>query len=339
MKKILFSFLFFNSCFQISNAQNIGIGNTNPQAVLDVQGDIRFRSVNITLAAGFSGELNASATKASVYNVSSVATITGISGGVDGRLITLVNTGAVNLVRIKLLDENDPLSTSVAGNKTILGNTFFINQKGSVVFRYDGSLQRWSVVSKNGVNDGTVALWQQAGNDLYNSNTGNVGIGNNSPVAKLDVAGNIKITDGTQGEGKVLTSDANGVGTWQSISLTPASSLYTFQSRTFTYAPSSGNPSATYTIPFSNSQSLLDVAVIQISYTVNVYPNTWVSIGPYNDGFYKFNVTARSFISGSNLLNIVSISNLDGSVYTGLPITFSSAKIYITIPTSNVILN
>jgi hypothetical protein len=216
MKKIWFSFLLFYCCLQIASAQNVGIGNTNPQAVLDVQGDIRFRSVNITLATGFSGELNAAATKASVYNVSSAATITGISGGVDGRLITLVNTGAVSLVRIKLLDENDPISTSVAGNKTILGNTFFINQKGAIVFRYDGSLQRWTVVSKNGVNDGTVALWQQAGNDLYNSNTGNVGIGNSSPVAKLDVAGNVKITDGTQATGRVLTSDASGVATWQS---------------------------------------------------------------------------------------------------------------------------
>ncbi len=205
-----------NLCTAFCYAQNVGIGNTNPQAVLDVQGDIHFRSVNITLAAGFSGELNAAATKASVYNVSSAATITGISGGVDGRLITLVNTGAVNLMRIKLLDENDSLSTSVAGNKTILGNTFFINQKGSIVFRYDGSLQRWSVVSKNGVNDGTTALWKQAGNDLYNSNTGNVGIGNNSPVAKVDVAGNVKITDGTQATGRVLTSDASGVATWQS---------------------------------------------------------------------------------------------------------------------------
>lgn len=42
----------------------------------------------------------------------------------------------------------------------------------------------------------------------------NIGIGNNNPTAKLDVAGTIKITDGTQGDGKVLTSDANGLATW-----------------------------------------------------------------------------------------------------------------------------
>ena len=41
-----------------------------------------------------------------------------------------------------------------------------------------------------------------------------VGVGTTSPIAKLDVAGNIKITDGTQALGKVLTSDAVGTGTW-----------------------------------------------------------------------------------------------------------------------------
>ncbi|KAA0126562.1 hypothetical protein FY557_16805 [Chryseobacterium sp. SN22] len=49
-----------------------------------------------------------------------------------------------------------------------------------------------------------------------------VGIGTNSPATKLDVnngttPGAVKITDGTQGEGKVLTSDANGVGTWRTM--------------------------------------------------------------------------------------------------------------------------
>jgi|GEM_PF-532240 len=49
---------------------------------------------------------------------------------------------------------------------------------------------------------------------------GNTGIGVLNPIAKLDIAGNIKIADGTQGAGKVLTSDANGVASWQ----TPAGS-------------------------------------------------------------------------------------------------------------------
>ncbi|NOS91569.1 MAG: hypothetical protein HOP30_06580, partial [Cyclobacteriaceae bacterium] len=47
---------------------------------------------------------------------------------------------------------------------------------------------------------------------------GNIGIGTQTPAAKLDIAGNIKITDGTEGLGKVLTSDATGLATWQNAS-------------------------------------------------------------------------------------------------------------------------
>ncbi|TND07920.1 MAG: putative membrane-anchored cell surface protein [Bacteroidetes bacterium] len=43
---------------------------------------------------------------------------------------------------------------------------------------------------------------------------GDVGIGTTTPQAKLDVRGAIKITDGTEGVGKILTSDAKGYGTW-----------------------------------------------------------------------------------------------------------------------------
>jgi hypothetical protein len=55
------------------------------------------------------------------------------------------------------------------------------------------------------------------------TNTGNLGIGTTNPVQKLDIAGKIKITDGTQAAGRILASDADGVGTWVNTSaITPA---------------------------------------------------------------------------------------------------------------------
>ncbi|MGB4774203.1 MAG: T9SS type A sorting domain-containing protein [Daejeonella sp.] len=44
---------------------------------------------------------------------------------------------------------------------------------------------------------------------------GNTGIGINNPAAKLEVAGQIKITGGSPGLGKVLTSGADGLATWE----------------------------------------------------------------------------------------------------------------------------
>jgi len=43
---------------------------------------------------------------------------------------------------------------------------------------------------------------------------GNMGINNNNPTARLDVAGTFKLVDGTEGAGKVLTSDASGNAIW-----------------------------------------------------------------------------------------------------------------------------
>lgn len=62
----------------------------------------------------------------------------------------------------------------------------------------------------------------EAVDDVVITNLGNVGIGTMNPSTRLDVitttpAGAIKIVDTTQGAGKVLVSDGDGVGTWGAI--------------------------------------------------------------------------------------------------------------------------
>lgn len=63
---------------------------------------------------------------------------------------------------------------------------------------------------------------------VVSTNTGNVGIGLINPATKLDIktAGTasvpipgFKLVDGNQADGKVLHTDANGVGTWEDIIL------------------------------------------------------------------------------------------------------------------------
>jgi hypothetical protein len=49
---------------------------------------------------------------------------------------------------------------------------------------------------------------------------GRVGIGTQLPSASLDVAGSLRLADGTQGNGKVLISNSNGVAAWGFKSLT-----------------------------------------------------------------------------------------------------------------------
>ena len=58
--------------------------------------------------------------------------------------------------------------------------------------------------------------------DLYiqgsGATRGNVGINTDIPTEKLHVEGSIRMVDGTEQNGYVLTSDADGVGTWQASS-------------------------------------------------------------------------------------------------------------------------
>ncbi|HOY30520.1 MAG TPA: hypothetical protein PKW80_01450 [Bacteroidales bacterium] len=76
------------------------------------------------------------------------------------------------------------------------------------------------------INGGAGLLPSPAGNILFKiaevnvakiDSTGRMGIGTIRPGAKLEVNGTVKITDGTQGAGKVLTSDANGLASWQNV--------------------------------------------------------------------------------------------------------------------------
>ena len=87
-----------------------------------------------------------------------------------------------------------------------------------------GSLQSWQI-SFEGQNafgttgaTGPVAYFNGGAlalSSITNSPAGNVGIGNPAPTAKLDIAGSLRIANGSQGAGKVLVSDATGLGTWQ----------------------------------------------------------------------------------------------------------------------------
>jgi hypothetical protein len=122
------------------------------------------------------------------------------------------------------------VNITAAGYYFFDGNLWQKVGAGSDLYKDNGALTSNRTVSQ-GTN--TMAFTSSAtsgtshftvDNNTFNVDAVNdrVGIGTNSPSAKLEVnngttPGALKITDGTQGEGKVLTSDANGVGTWRTM--------------------------------------------------------------------------------------------------------------------------
>ena len=113
---------------------------------------------------------------------------------------------------------------------------------GSSTFPPDNTAELDNVVViGNGINfpeltassgqDNTIILGYKKGHNR----SPNIGVGTYKPDAKLHIEANgptaIKIVDTNQGAGKVLTSDANGVGTWKDVELfkgTPAVGRFTW---------------------------------------------------------------------------------------------------------------
>jgi hypothetical protein len=94
------------------------------------------------------------------------------------------------------------------------------------------------------------------------TNAGTVAIGTTGATAvdttnaKLHVAGKVKIVDGAQGLGKVLTSDANGLATWQTgvTTITTKTSSYTATiTDNFIIFTTAGTASQTITLPTASA--------------------------------------------------------------------------------------
>lgn len=120
---------------------------------------------------------------------------------------------------------------------------------------------------------------------------GNVGIGNTIPSTKLDVAGQVKISGGSPGAGKVLTSDANGLATWQKS----GAIAYGFVTGGNTLINSYGvasfvrNSAGNYTITLSNSPGA-SVTFIGTFWDTNAYG----FISYYNIGASNIEVRTRN---------------------------------------------
>lgn len=115
---------------------------------------------------------------------------------------------------IMLIDTTSTMAGDVSGS--VLSNTVVKIQNRDVAANAPsaGQVLKWD----GGAWTPSAELWSLSGSDVSYS-AGNVGIGTAIPGAKLEIVGSsgttLKIIDGNQGPGKVLTSDADGRASWQ----------------------------------------------------------------------------------------------------------------------------
>ncbi len=160
-------------------------------------------------------------------------------------------------------------------------------------------------------------------NQLFvQKSTGNVGVGNILPQAKMDITGNIKIADGTQGAGKVLTSDANGLATWATAgtgSLPTGSANQTLRYNGTTLQASSTiiNTGSAVGIGEANPQGILHVSQPS-AFTGVSFTGSGVNDLTANNGGYTGTGTSSYVIRISNsgpTPNIIEVSNDGGATF------------------------
>jgi hypothetical protein len=109
-------------------------------------------------------------------------------------------------------------NNTTGGSNTAIGNyALFTNTTGNnnVAIGYQANVATGNLSKAVAIGYNAIV---SSSNALVLGGTGvdavSVGIGVSAPNATLDIAGDIKITDGTEGIGKVLTSDATGLASW-----------------------------------------------------------------------------------------------------------------------------
>ncbi|OGR42047.1 MAG: hypothetical protein A2X28_03655 [Elusimicrobia bacterium GWA2_56_46] len=187
----------------VSTAGYVAIGTTTPSGKLHVSGG------NINLDGGqqivFSSVDTSNNLKLKLW--------TGYGLGINSG--TIFYAGQNHSWRdVNGTNERMSLNTAVNGGLTVKG-TGTSSFAGVVGVGTTGPQAKLHVVSTSATDSAIfIASHATAGYGLFVSTNGDVGIGTADPGAKLEVAGQIKITGGAPGAGKVLTSDGAGLAAW-----------------------------------------------------------------------------------------------------------------------------
>ncbi len=150
-------------------------------------------------------------------------------------------------------------------------------------------------------------------NDFSVSNTGNVGIGTSAPVTKLDIvspsSNAVRISDSTEGLGKVLTSDSNGYARWAAAG-TSLAKLGTLPGTLQNIATiDDANISGDQRIAYSGSSIVLSPGKYQVNFTMWCAPSGDSPATTSNNGFASvfFSTSATSSVAPNYITPIKSI--------------------------------
>lgn len=182
MKKIISQILFACILTFPAFAQHVGIGTEDPQAMLDINGDVVFRTADITIVDSSTLALDVNTAPFSRYRIvgaDSAFVVAGITAGMDGRVVTFINhTGFP-------MQMNHEDTSAAFPDRIVTGNqlNLVLEDMGTVTIQYDSSAQKWVVNSSNIMT--AESVWDTAGTNIFFQNY--VGIGTEEPTSPLTI--------------------------------------------------------------------------------------------------------------------------------------------------------
>lgn len=191
--------------FTINTDGNVGIGTTTPGTKLEVAGQVKITGGAPGVGKVLTSDANGLASW--VANTSSQWSTNGTNVYYNGGKIGIGTTTP----EIKLDVRGDGSKIGLALNNTT-DHLYLFHDITTAYLRAGGANNGLAFqVNGGGLSSYDGGSYPEVMRLLSN---GNVGIGTTAPVAKLDLIGQIKISDGSQSAGRVLTSDADGLATW-----------------------------------------------------------------------------------------------------------------------------
>ncbi len=122
--------------------------NGNPNTTVDINGDLAMRRADITLVNGANNNINiGTASFVRVTGPTGAFSITGIAGGVDGKVVILFNSTNQAMTITSLSGSStaaNQIDTLVTGG----GANFVTTAQGSIMLIYDGNSSKWIAVGQ-----------------------------------------------------------------------------------------------------------------------------------------------------------------------------------------------